>query len=212
MRYLDPKNDLIFKRVFGDHPHILKSFLNALMPFENGEYIVSLEYLPHELVPELPVLKNSIVDVRCKDNFGRSFIVEMQILWTDSFKSRVLFNASKVYVKQLVKTEEYKELQPVYALSLVNENFDKNNDEYYHHYKMVHSQDNKNILDGLQLIFIELPKFKSKTFTDKKIHILWLRYLSEIENNTKMIHKDLYDIPEISEAIELTKASAYTPQ
>ncbi|MDR0395219.1 MAG: Rpn family recombination-promoting nuclease/putative transposase, partial [Tannerella sp.] len=31
-RYLDPKNDLIFKRIFGEHPHLLVSFLNALMP------------------------------------------------------------------------------------------------------------------------------------------------------------------------------------
>ncbi|MDR2763613.1 MAG: Rpn family recombination-promoting nuclease/putative transposase, partial [Tannerella sp.] len=31
-RYLDPKNDLIFKRIFGTHPHLLTSFLNALMP------------------------------------------------------------------------------------------------------------------------------------------------------------------------------------
>lgn len=29
MRYLDPKNDLTFKKIFGEHPHLLKSFLNA---------------------------------------------------------------------------------------------------------------------------------------------------------------------------------------
>jgi len=45
MRYLDPKNDLTFKRVFGDHPHLLKSFLNAVMPLAEGKKIVSLEYL-----------------------------------------------------------------------------------------------------------------------------------------------------------------------
>ena len=25
MRYLDPKNDLTFKKIFGQHPHLLKS-------------------------------------------------------------------------------------------------------------------------------------------------------------------------------------------
>jgi hypothetical protein len=34
VRYLDPKNDLTFKKVFGQHPHLLKSFLNALLPLE----------------------------------------------------------------------------------------------------------------------------------------------------------------------------------
>ena len=32
----------------------------------------------------------------------RIFIVEMQMLWTESFKQRVLFNASKAYVSQLI--------------------------------------------------------------------------------------------------------------
>jgi hypothetical protein len=46
MRYLDPKNDLTFKKVFGEHPHLLRSFLNALLPLAPGQEIVSLEYLP----------------------------------------------------------------------------------------------------------------------------------------------------------------------
>ena len=67
MRYLDPKNDLTFKRIFGEHPHLLQSFLNAVLPLPDGREIVSLEYLPAELVPEIPLFKNSIVDVRCID-------------------------------------------------------------------------------------------------------------------------------------------------
>lgn len=94
MRYLDPKNDLVFKKVFGSHANILISFLNAMLPLNDGQTIISIEYLPPELVPDIPIFKNSIVDVRCSDNHHRQFIVEMQMLWTDSFKSRVLFNAS----------------------------------------------------------------------------------------------------------------------
>ncbi len=101
MRYLDPKNDLTFRKVFGQHPRLLKSFLNALLPL--AVPIRDLEYLPADLVPEVPLLKYSIVDVRCIDEQGRQFIVEMQMLWTDSFKTRVLFNASKAYVRQLDK-------------------------------------------------------------------------------------------------------------
>ena len=93
MAYFDPKNDLTFKKIFGQHPHLLKSFLNALLPLAEDQVIESLEYLPAELVPEIPLLKHSIVDVRCKDNKGRQFIVEMQMFWTEHFKSRVVFNA-----------------------------------------------------------------------------------------------------------------------
>jgi hypothetical protein len=79
----------------------------------------------------------------------------MQMLRTDSFKSRVLFNASKAFIRQLNKGIEYKGLQPVYALSLVNENFEKDTDYWFHHYKSVHTQDNNKIIDGLQLLFYE---------------------------------------------------------
>jgi hypothetical protein len=38
MRYLDPKNDLTFKKVFGQHPHLLKSLLNALLSRKQGAF------------------------------------------------------------------------------------------------------------------------------------------------------------------------------
>ncbi|MFN8337873.1 MAG: hypothetical protein U0T36_02525 [Saprospiraceae bacterium] len=41
MNYLDPKNDLVFKRVFGEHPHILRSFLNSLLPLDVHQEIIS---------------------------------------------------------------------------------------------------------------------------------------------------------------------------
>ncbi|NCA84997.1 MAG: hypothetical protein EOM83_05395, partial [Clostridia bacterium] len=66
MHYLDPKNDLTFKKVFGQHPHLLKSFLNAMLPLDEGRHIEHLEYLPADLVPETPLMKYSIVDVRCR--------------------------------------------------------------------------------------------------------------------------------------------------
>lgn len=98
--YLDPKNDLTFKRIFGEHEHLCMSLLNSMLPLEKDRQIVSLKYQSNELIPEIPVLKDSIVDVCCTDNYERQFIVEMQIQWTSSFKRRVLLNASKAYVKQ----------------------------------------------------------------------------------------------------------------
>jgi predicted transposase/invertase (TIGR01784 family) len=210
MRYLDPKNDLTFKKIFGEHPDLLKSFLNAIIPFENNEYIKSLEYLSPEMVPEIPIFKNSLVDVRCTDNCGRQFIVEMQMLWTDSFKSRVLFNASKAYVRQAGKGIQYKGLQPVYSINLVNENFDNKPDTYLHHYKIVHTEDSEDIIEGLEFIFIELPKFKAKNIIEKKIQILWLRFLSEIEDQQEKISPDFNLFPEIKQAVELIQESAFT--
>ncbi len=210
MRYLDPKNDLTFKKIFGEHPHLLKSFLNAVMPLAEGKKIVSLEYLPAELVPEIPVFKNSIVDVRCLDEKGQQFIVEMQMLWTDSFKSRVLFNASKAYIKQVGRGIQYKGLQPVYSLNIINENFDNKPDTYIHHYQIIHTQYSEKVIEGLEFVFIELPKFKALKFTDKKLQVLWLRFLSEINDQQESISPDFMDVPELKEASELILESCFT--
>ena len=210
MRYLDPKNELTFKKVFGEHPHLLKSFLNAVMPIPEGKKIVSLEYLPAELVPEIPMFANSIVDVRCIDEKGQQFIVEMQMLWTDSFKSRVLFNASKAYIKQVGRGFQYKGLQPVYSLNIINENFDNNPDAYIHHYQIIHTQDSEKVMEGLEFVFIELPKFKEKKIEEKKLQVLWLRFLSEINDLQEGISPDFLDVPEIKEATELILESGLT--
>ena len=96
MKYLDPKADLTFKKIFGNHPKRLISLLNALMPLSEEEQIHAIKYLPTELVPQLEGGKNTIVDVLCTDVRGRKFCVEMQMEWSDAFQQRVLFNASKL--------------------------------------------------------------------------------------------------------------------
>ncbi|MBD8982535.1 MAG: Rpn family recombination-promoting nuclease/putative transposase, partial [Bacteroides cellulosilyticus] len=112
MKYLNPRADLTFKRVFGEHPDLVMSLLNALLPLAANQEITDIEYLPSEMVPENPLRKNSIVDVRCKDKQGRQFLVEMQMIWSPEFTQRVLFNASKAYVRQINTGEEYELLQP----------------------------------------------------------------------------------------------------
>jgi predicted transposase/invertase (TIGR01784 family) len=184
-RYLNPKNDLIFKRIFGEHKHLCMSLLNSMLPLEPSQQIVELEYLPPELTPELPVLKNSLVDVRCIDSWGRQFIVEMQMQWTKSFKSRVLFNASKAYVKQLKPNEEYEFLQPVYALSFVNEVFDCDPAVYYHHYRIVNIEDTKKRIEGLEFVFIELPKFRPGNKAEKRLYDLWLTFLTQLNESNE---------------------------
>lgn len=90
------------------------------VPMKRNQQIKSIEYLPTELVPVDPLHKDTIVDVRCRDMEGRQFVVEMQMAWTDAFKQRVLFNASKAYVSQAEMGCKYEDLQPVYSLKIVS--------------------------------------------------------------------------------------------
>lgn len=212
MRYLNPKADLTFKRVFGEHPDLVMSFLNALLPLQREEYITDIEYLPSEMVPDNPLRKNSIVDVRCKDNKGRHFIVEMQMIWSPEFKQRVLFNASKAYVRQMGSGEKYDLLQPVYSLNLVNDVFEPDLEEYYHYYRMVHVEHSERVINGLQLVFVELPKFTPHTYSEKKMEVLWLRYLTEIDEKTTKVPEELLENPEIKKAVTVLEESAFTPE
>ena len=56
-KYLDPKNDLLFKKVFGEHKNLCISLLNSLLKFEDDEQIDWIEYDTNELIPEITAFK-----------------------------------------------------------------------------------------------------------------------------------------------------------
>ena len=210
-KYLDPRADLTFKKIFGEHKNLVISLLNALLPLKDDERVESIEYWPADQIPErTEAEKYSIVDVCCKDNKQREFIVEMQMSWTESFKKRVLLNASKAYVAQTNKGMKYKNLQPVYALNFVNAEFLKDVDDYYHYYHLVHDKYTDKVIDGLHLIFVELPKFKPQTISERKMQVLWLRFLTEINDRTQEAPAELLENAEVSEALEILERAAFT--
>ena len=209
-KYLDPRADLTFKKVFGEHEDLVMSLLNALLPLDEGKQIEHVEYLTPEMVPENPGKKNSVVDVRCKETGGRHFIVEMQMNWNNEFQQRVILNASKAVVKQLGKSEDYSLLQPVYALNLINDvGFDAGPDEFYHDYAIVNVEHSDRIIEGLRFVFVELPKFKPQTIRERKMAVLWLRFLTEINNGTSEVPAELLENPETSKALRILEKSAY---
>ena len=211
-KYLNPKADLIFNKIFGKHPNLVKSLLNALLPLPDGMQIMSVEYLTPENVPNTPAKKYSIVDVRCKDNYNRHFIVEMQSYWTQEFFSRTVFNAAAAYSNQLQKGISFEELKDVYALSLVNEEaFCFNAEgEFIQEYYIANKKHPADIHTNLALIFVELPKFKPSNKGDKAMKELWMKFLTQIDENTKEVDPDLLANPEISEALQIVEESAYT--
>lgn len=210
-KYLDPKADLTFKLVFGEHKDLVMSLLNALLPLEPDGQITSVEYLPTELVPENPGKKDSVVDVRCEDQQGRQFIVEMQMYWNQYFKSRVLLNASKAVVKQLKDGEGYNLIQPVYCLNLINDiGFESGPDEFYHDYAIVNVAHSDRIIEGLRFVFVELPKFKPESIAEKKMAVLWLRFLTEINRKTDEAPAELLENEATRKALSLVEKSAMT--
>ena len=118
MAFADLKNDFVFRRIFATHPEILRGLLNDLLDRSGDETIIAIEYLPSEQLPLVMGAKLSILDVRCKDQAGTTFVVEMQLIHVPGFINRVVYNACKAYVGQLRTTEKYTRLMDVVAISI----------------------------------------------------------------------------------------------
>ncbi len=118
MGYADLKNDVVFRKVFGQHPRVLAGLLNDLLERSGEHAIVEIEYLSPEQVPLAMGRKLSILDVRCREKGGSVFIVEMQLLPVTAFLNRVVYNACKAYVGTLERGKPYHELTDVVAVSI----------------------------------------------------------------------------------------------
>jgi predicted transposase/invertase (TIGR01784 family) len=118
MAYADLKNDVVFRKVFGAHPDVLRGLLNDLLDRQDASAITAIEYLPSEQTPLVMGMKLSILDVRCRDASGVTFVVEMQVLPVTGFLNRVVYNACKAYVGTLKRGHHYHELTDVIAVSI----------------------------------------------------------------------------------------------
>ena len=210
-KYLNPKADLTFKLVFGEHKDLTMSFLNALLPLAEDAPITSIEYETPEMVPEKSSGKNSVVDVRCTDARGRHFIVEMQMSWSEEFKKRIIMNASKAVMKQVGTAEVFTKIQPVYSLNLLNDKrFQPDTDDFYHDYAILNVDHPERSLDYLRFVLVELPKFNPRNILEKKMAVLWLRFLTEINENTDKVPAELLENEQIRKALSIVEKSAMT--
>lgn len=116
MAFADLKNDFVFRRIFATHPDILRRLLNDLLDRSGDRAVEEIEYLPSE---QLALgAKLSILDVRCKDRSGTTFVVEMQLIHVPGFINRVVYNACKAYAAQLHSGDKYSKLTDVVAISI----------------------------------------------------------------------------------------------
>ena len=210
MKYLDPKADLTFKKIFGNHPARLISLLNALLPLSDEEQIHEIKYLPTELVPENNSWRYAIANILCTDIKGNKLCVVIRMEWSNFFEQRVQFLASELYVDPAIKQVKYFAQYPTYSLNLINDIFAHDTPDFIHNYCIVYGKSTHQVIKGLHFTFIELPKFTPQSIVNNRMMILWLRFLTEINEDTKEIPSELLDEPEIGKAIEELEISGFT--
>src|SRR5271170_251099 len=105
----DPKTDFVFQRIFGsdDHKTALLGFLNDILQLDGAHRITSVAPLSPEQRPKVSELKSSIVDVKCVDARGSTYVVEVQVFNVEAFEKRVVYNVAKAYTNQLRQGDAY---------------------------------------------------------------------------------------------------------
>lgn len=160
MKFVDVKNDLAFRKIFGNEKRkeILISFLNAVLLLPEINNIVDVGILTPFQLPEIKGGYVTIVDVKAKDKTGRTFIVEMQVAEVGDFDKRVLYYASKSYTAQIHSGEEYKKLNPIYFIGILDFVVTQN-PSYLNRHKITDIATGEHFIKDIEFNFIELPKF-----------------------------------------------------
>ena len=207
MQYYDPKTDVVFKKVFGEHKNLAISLLNAVLQLDSKKRIKDLEYLPSEILPIMGGKRSSAVDVRCQDSYGDYFIVEMQMYWSSDFLRRVLYNCAKVYATLYNKGEEHYKVKRVFSVNILNDIYDNDTANNYHRYNMSEIGNSKRVIEGIEILCIELPKFKPEDYAQRKMLKLWQEFLTSINAKTgkETVSDELMSNAEVKEALDLCR-------
>lgn len=209
-KYLSPKAETVFKIVFSEK-NLLISLLNAMLPLEESQLIVHIDCLHSDKTPRRTEFeKDTIINVRRRDKKGSQFLVEIQMIWSNVF-NRIFISSGKPYAVRLEREQNDKDMLPTYVLSFVDYDMKLIADGYYHHYRSVYDRSTGETIDGLQLIFIEMPKFRpDEAAVGKRMHVLWLRYLTEINPKILEAPAELLENPEIKQALSIAETSTYS--
>jgi len=206
-RYLDPTNDVAFKRLFSDKPR-LKDFLNAIFPADWAP-IADLDFIPLEEMPAVFLGRRSVFDLRCTDETGKVYIVEMQNRSQDAFLNRIQCYASHAYVAQAVKGGDHRNLMPVIVLSLTSDKLFEDDVPCVSYHWDVEQTTKKRLLMAISYIFVELPKFKKTEAELQDIRDEWLYFFANWEH-LKAPPEDLKD-PLVLSAYETMEQFNWTP-
>ncbi|MEW6378219.1 MAG: Rpn family recombination-promoting nuclease/putative transposase [bacterium] len=212
MRFLNPKTDFAFKKIFGSRQSkdILISFINAMLRFSPEHEIINLTIIDPYQAPQIKGMKDTCLDVKARSKDGREIIIEMQVLNVAGFEKRILYNAAKSYSNQLDEGDDYPKLNPVIALTITDFiMFDE--PKIISKFCLTEKDDFFPCLNSdLELVFVELPKFDKTEeqladITDKWLYFLKHARSLDIVPHTLKVEKPISKAFKIANKANLTR-------
>ena len=204
-RYLDPTNDVAFKRVFSD-ANRMKDFLNAMLRLPEGKKIESLDFVPNEQIPDLGQGKRSLFDLKCKDQSGTQFLVEMQCRRTPLLMQRIQYYGAHAYTAQIQAGDKtHGDLLPVVVLTVMWEPLFPPHIEVISYHKVREEKSQECFLEALSYVFVELSKFNKSADQLASFEDEWLYFLKNTKQasappsllNDNLV-KDAYHVMEVA--------------
>ena len=211
MKFVNPRNDVAFKKIFGneEHTEILISFLNAVLDLTGDKEIQEIELLNPYQTPRLEALKYTLLDVRAKDRRGVTFIVEMQIKHVEGLRKRFTYYASKTYASQIERGQDYPKLNQVIFIGILDfAEFDT--DHYLTRIQLVNTVTYQQELTDLEFNFIELPKFTKQEHELTTVLEKWIFFLKHAEELD--VIPDSADTLALRRAYDIANQFSWTPE
>jgi len=210
MRFIDPKTDFAFKKIFSSdkNKNILISFLNAII-YENTNTIKSLTIIDPANPGKIEVSKDSFLDVKALLDNGTTVIIEMQVIHVKAFEKQVIYNLAKTYGNQLGKGEKYPTLRPYIALTITDFVLFEDRPQMINKFRFKEDTLLFNYRDELSLIFLELPKFDKELSELETLSDKWIYFLKDAPN-LEVIPDSLGAVPEIESALNIANRASLT--
>jgi predicted transposase/invertase (TIGR01784 family) len=210
--FIDPKTDFAFKKIFGSpqSKDILLSFLDAILYNATGT-LLDLEILDPYQAPRIQGIKESFLDVKAQLASGQTVIIEMQVLNVLGFDKRVLYNAAKAFSIQLEVGADYSLLNPVIALTITDFEMFPDSAKVLSRYRLKEQTELTDSSDGIELVFVELPKFTKALPELDSLIDKWLFFLRSA-NQLQGVPPSLDGIPALHRAFEVAQQSRLTRQ
>lgn len=196
-KIMTPMNDFVFKKLFGTvgKERLIKDFLEAILDIKIETVELGLEtILTADEIDE----KAGILDVRVKLEDGTEIDVEIQNSVNRAIIKRAHFYASRMYGKQLRAGIDYGNLKKVIVIFITNFDVFPKIKEYHTRWLMTERDNKEEVLDEMELHFIEMPKFLVTKYNKKSKIDQWLLFL-------KYSQREM--IKEIMEENEVIKAA-----
>jgi predicted transposase/invertase (TIGR01784 family) len=185
MQFLDPRNDVAFKKIFGseEHKEITISFLNSMLGFTGDHLIVDVQFMNTEQHPMiLSEKKENILDVLCTDQRGHKYIIEMQVEKVKEFGKRMVYYGAKTYALQLGRSAPYHKLAPVIVIAILDFVMFPEKKGHKSIHRILDEETYECNLPELTFVFVELKKFKKQEHELLSVEDKWIYFIKEINH------------------------------